>query len=167
MRPEDAEMIANICSFKRMEAAIKEFQSFKAPGPDGLYPVLFQKGWNQLKRYYHVIFQACLSHIYVPLAWKEATGIFLPKPGKESYFEAKSFRMITLTSFPLKWLERLISHYINEDNNVQAKLSALQYGFCASVSAETALHEFVLRVESIALLEKAVFGSFSGCCWCF
>ena len=52
------------------------------------------------------------------------TGIFHPKPGKESYFEAKSFRMITLTSFQLKWLERLVLSYVNEDNNVQAKLSA-------------------------------------------
>ena len=39
-RPEDTEMIANICSFERMEAAINEFQPFKAIGPDGLYPVL-------------------------------------------------------------------------------------------------------------------------------
>ena len=31
IRPEDAEMIANICSFERMEAAINEFQPFKAP----------------------------------------------------------------------------------------------------------------------------------------
>ena len=27
-----------------VEAAINEFQPFKAPGPDGLYPVLLQKG---------------------------------------------------------------------------------------------------------------------------
>ena len=52
MRPEDTEMIANICSFQRMEAAINEFQPFKAPGPDKLYPVLLRKGWNQLKGYY-------------------------------------------------------------------------------------------------------------------
>ena len=52
MRPEDTEMIANICSFERMEVAINEFQSFKALVPDGLYPVLLQKGWNQLKEYY-------------------------------------------------------------------------------------------------------------------
>ena len=39
------------------EADINEFQPFKASGPDGLYPVLLQKGWNQLKGYYHVIFK--------------------------------------------------------------------------------------------------------------
>ena len=55
--------------------------------------------------------------------------------------------MITLTSFQLKWLERLILYHIYEDNNVQAKLSASQYRFRAGVSMETALHEFVRRVE--------------------
>ena len=32
-------------------------------------------------------------------------------------------------------------YHINEDNNEQAKLSALQYGFRADVSLETALHD--------------------------
>ena len=53
MRPEDSEMIANICLFVRMEPAINEFQPFKVPGSDGLYLVLLRKGWNQLKGYYH------------------------------------------------------------------------------------------------------------------
>ena len=60
MKPEDTEMIANIHSFERMEAAITKFQPLKTPMPDGFYPVLLQKGCNQLKGYYHVIFQACL-----------------------------------------------------------------------------------------------------------
>ena len=44
VRPEDTEMIANICSFERMEAAIIEFQLFKAPEPDRLFSVLFFSG---------------------------------------------------------------------------------------------------------------------------
>ena len=92
------------------------------------------------------------------------TGIFLPKPGKESYFEAKSFRMITLTSFQLKWLERLILYHINDDKNVQAKLSASQYGFRAGVSTETALHEFVRRVEQRLVRKKLALGIFPGYC---
>ena len=90
----------------------------------------------------------------MPSAWKEGTGIFLPKPGKESYFEAKSLCMITFTFFHLKWLERLIMYHINEDNNVQAKLSAPQYGFRAGTSTETALHEFVRRVEHWLVRKK-------------
>ena len=55
--------------------------------------------------------------------------------------------MITLISFLLKWLEKIIMHYINEDNHVQAKLSASQYGFRSGISMETALYEFVRCVE--------------------
>ena len=96
----------------------------------------------------------------MPLAWKEGTGIFLPKPGKESYFEAKSFCMITLTSFQLKWLERLVLYHSNKDNNVQAKLSASQDGFRKGVSTETALHEFVRRVKHCVIRKKPAFGIF-------
>ena len=122
--------------------------------------MLLHKGWNQLKGYYHVIFQACLRHSYVPMAWKEGAGIFLPKPGKESYFEAKSFLLITLTSFQLKRLERLILYHANEDNNAQAKLSASQYEFRAGVSAEAALLEFVHRVEHCLTRKKPALGNF-------
>ena len=94
------------------------------------------------------------------LAWKEGTGIFLAKPGKENYFEAKSFRMITLTSFQLKWLERLILYHINDDYNVQAKLFASQYRFRAGVSMETALHEFVHHVEHCLVRKKPALGIF-------
>ena len=76
----------------------------------------------------------------MPLAWKEGTGIFLPKLGKESPYDHFNF-------FSLKWLEKLVLYHINEDNNVQAKLSASQYGFRAGVATKTALHEFVRRVE--------------------
>ena len=68
--------------------------------------------------------------------------------------------MITLTSFQLKWLERLILYHIIEGNNVQAKLSASQYGFCAGVSTETALHECLRRVEHCLVRKKPVLGIF-------
>ena len=69
-------------------------------------------------------------------------------------------RMITLTSFQLKWLEKLVLYHINEDNNVQAKLSASQYGFRAGVATETALHEFVRRVEHCLVGKKPPLGIF-------
>ena len=99
-----------------------------------------------------------MRNSYVLSSWKEGTGIFLPKPVKESYFEAKSFRILTLTSFQLKWLERLILivYHTGEDNNVQAKLSASQYGFSAGVSTKTTLHEFVRRVEHWLAGKKSI-----------
>ena len=96
------ELVSSIFSLKKMERAISEFQPFKAPGPDGIYPVLLQKGWNSIKNLYQIIFQTCLNYSYVPKVWREGTVIFILKPGKEKYHEVKSFRVITLTSFQLK-----------------------------------------------------------------
>ena len=156
----DVEIVNSICSLEKMEKAINEFQPFKAPGPDGIYPVLLQKGWNSIKNIYQTIFLTCLKYSYVPKAWKEGSGIFIPKPGKENYHEVKSFRMITLTSFQLKWLERLILYHLNDDSNLQARLSAFQYGFRAGVSTETALHEFVRRIELSLAKKKTTLGIF-------
>ena len=89
----------------------------------------------------------CLKYAYVPKMWKERTDIFISKPGKENYHEVKSFRMISLTSFQLKWLERLLLYHFNDDSNLQARFSAFQYGFRAGVSTETAMHEFVRLIE--------------------
>ena len=63
--------------------------------------------------------------------------------------------MITLTSFQLKWLERLILYHITEDNNVQAKISASHYGFREGVSTESGLHVFVRRLEHCLVRKKS------------
>ena len=47
IRPEDTDVIANISSFERTEAATKKFQPFKAPGPNELYPLLLRNSWNR------------------------------------------------------------------------------------------------------------------------
>ena len=54
----------------------------------------------------------------------------------------------------------MIPYYINEDNNVQAKLSAPQYEFRASVSMETALLKFVRRVEYCLVRKKTALDIF-------
>ena len=66
--------------------------------------------------------------------------------------------MITLTSFQLKWLERLILFELNENKHFQAGLSKAQYGFRAGVSTETALHEFVRRLEQCLAKKKSALG---------
>ena len=79
------QIVSSICSLAKMERAINEFQPIKTPGPDGIYPVLLQKGWNSIRNIYQTIFQMRLKYSYVPKVWKEETGIFIPKPGKENY----------------------------------------------------------------------------------
>ena len=68
--------------------------------------------------------------------------------------------MITLTSFQLKWLEKLVLYHINEDNNVQAKLSASQYGFVLELLRKL-LCMNLCAVWSIALFENSHLWVFS------
>ena len=79
----DDEIVSSICSLEKMERAITEILPFKTPGPDDIYPVLLQKDWNSTRNIYQSIFQTCLKYSYVLKAWKEGTGIFIPKPGKK------------------------------------------------------------------------------------
>ena len=102
----------------------------------------------------------CLKYSYVPKVWKEGTGIFIPKPGEENYDEVKPFRIITLTSFQLKGLQRLLLHHSNINSNLQARFSSFQYGFRTGVSIETALHEFVRRIELSLAKKRTALGIF-------
>ena len=100
-RSKDTEIIANICSFERMGAAISEFQPFKATGPNGLYHVLLQEDWNQLKKILPRHFSSMPKTQLCTIGMgQKAQVYFSPKLGKESYFEAKSFHYDHFNFFP-------------------------------------------------------------------
>ena len=85
---------------------MREFSPYKAPGPDGIQPILLQKGWDNLcEPIQHMIASHKLGQ--VPEPWTESTSIFTPKPGKTDYRHPRAFRTITLTSVLLKLQERV------------------------------------------------------------
>ena len=92
--------------------AIKSFSPFKSSGPDGIFPALLQKGAEYIVPHLAVIFTACLKFAYTPKAWQEARVVFIPKPGKASYATPKAYRPISLTSFLLKTMERIVDTMI-------------------------------------------------------
>ena len=85
--------------------------------------------------------------------WKTAKTVFIPKPGKEDYNTAKSFRPISLMSFILKTLERLIFWSINDTHMVANPLNKNVYSYREGVSTETALHRLTYQIEK-ALANK-------------
>ena len=90
--------------------AIHSFGPDKAAGPDEIKPKILQHfvenkaALSRLTKLY----QAMIELSYCPKNWCEAKVIFLQKPGKTDYSQAKSFRPISLTSFLLKAVEKLI-----------------------------------------------------------
>ena len=100
-----------------------KFKAKKSPGPDKLKPIIFK---------------------YLPqnVQWKESNVVFIPKQGKTSYQEAKSFRPISLSNYLLKGLEKLLVEQMDlalEDHPIHKN----QHGFQRGLSTETAISKTV------------------------
>ena len=60
------------------------------------------------------LLRACLARGFVLRCWQEARVVFIPKAGRALLGTVKDFRPISLTSFILKLMERLVDRYIRE-----------------------------------------------------
>jgi len=144
-----------------MERAVKRFNPYKSPGPDGVYPIMLQKIirtplWSR----YRCLFKASLKTGYIPSRWRNGKAVFIPKPGKSSYTDKKSYRMITLSSFQLKWLERLVFWHLEGNQRFQSMMHKRQFGFKSGVSCETALHYLVRKIEKAMENQEYAVGIF-------
>lgn len=128
--------------------AIKKFSPFKSPGVDGVFPALLQQGLGELLPHLIKLFQAILQINYIPLEWRKVKVIFIPKPGKGNYSDAKSFRPISLTSFILKTLERCVDWSLRKQVMIERPLHNGQHAFRSGRSTETALHKLVDCLET-------------------
>ena len=149
-----------IFSPKRMKKSLAEFDPLSAAGPDGIRPVMLQKAWETINAAYTNIAKASYRTSRTPVCWKKATGIFLPKPGKGDYYNPKSYRTISLSPVPLKWMERLVLWHMEEDLKIYSKLSKRQYGFIKGASTETALHKLVHKIKRAILNSGMALGTF-------
>ena len=91
----------------------------------------------------------------MPKIWRATRVVFIPKPGKEDYCAAKSYRPISLTSFLMKALEKMMEvvlkqHPIHKD----------QHAYRKGRSTDTALHAVVSRIEKSLHFGEAVLGLF-------
>ena len=71
---------------------------------------MLQKGCKGIKHVFINIAKASYRLSFTPETWGNAAAIFLPKPGKDDYYQynPKAYRTITLATVPLKCMERVI-----------------------------------------------------------
>ena len=136
-----------IFSENRVRRALQEFGPLTAAGPDGIKPIMLQKGWDSIKQAFVSIAKASFLLGYTPDPWRKSLGIFLPKPGKDDYYNPKSYRTITLAPVPLKWMERVILWHMEVDLKIYSNLSKKQYGFKRGSSTIAAVHKLVKKFE--------------------
>jgi len=71
--------------------AIRTFQPYKSPDPDGIQPILLQ---SQLATPITNILISSLALGHIPTAWSIAKVVFIPKARKKDITDPKSFRPI-------------------------------------------------------------------------
>lgn len=127
--------------------AIKSFGPFKAPGGDGIYPIFLQRGLEILLPFLVILFRASLSLEYIPICWRKVRLLFIPKLGNTASDQAKSVRGISLTSFMLKSMEKVLDGYIRATALQIQPLNPSQHAYQTGKSTETALHDLTRNIE--------------------
>ena len=130
--------------------AVNSFKPYKSPGPDGVFPALLQKGLDtsSLVEKLKGIFQASFTLGYIPTRWREIKVVFIPKAGRASYTQPKAFRPISLMSFLLKTMERLIDRHIRGVSLLTNPINETQFAYQKGKSTEAALHSLVSQIEA-------------------
>jgi len=136
---------------------IDSFVPYKSPGMDGIFPALLQEGQEVLIPYLVRIFCACLANGYT---WRQVKLVFIPKPGRNSYCGPRDFTPISLTSFLLKTLERLVDRFQRDEILALKPLHPNQHAYQAGKSVETATHQLVVRVEKALDQQEITLGIF-------
>jgi hypothetical protein len=127
--------------------ALSTFKALKSEGTDGIVRALLQQEVEHLVPYLCRIFRACKTHGFIHTAWRQVKVIFLPKPGKLDYTEAKAYRPIILSPSLLKRMEKLVDRHIREGVLWIHHLYRNQHAYQIGKSTETALHNVVTRIE--------------------
>jgi len=141
-------MASKIFTESRIRFAVKQLSAYKAPGVDDIQPILLKKGIERLWPHLREIYRTSLAFGYIPKSWRRSRIVFLAKPGKDNYKNAKSFRPISLSSFVLKTMEKVIDRYMKEHWLLRCPLSERQHAYMTGRSTETALHCVVDRIET-------------------
>ena len=96
-----------------VERAFRSTSSKKSPGPDGMGPLAIQCLFNRDR---HRITEQIRTHIRLgvhPQCWKIARGVTIPKPGKDNYGLAKSYRVISLLNCLGKMVEKVAAMLVS------------------------------------------------------
>lgn len=157
---EDLAVIRDCMSEDKVAWAVKSFQPYKSAGPDGIFPAMLQHTVNSITPWLKAVFEACLITGYIPERWREVRVAFIPKAGKPSHTTAKDYRPISLSSFLLKTLERLLDLYLRQHLESTKYLCNAQHAYIKGKSVETALHEVTRTIEKSLHVKEYTLAAF-------
>ena len=94
-----------------------------------------------------------------PEAFKQSTTVIIPKPKKEDYSKAKSYRPIALLECPGKLISKLIANRLQSDISIYDIAHPLQFGgrkHHATLDAGLYITEFITKARNAGLYTTAL-----------
>ena len=126
----DWRLAARVIIYRRVEWAIDSFAPYESPGMDDIFAALLQERREDAIPYLARTFRACLSSSYVPAIWRQVKVVFImPKPIRNFYSGRRDFRSLSLTSFLLKTMERMVDRYLRDEALSQVPLYPNQHAY--------------------------------------
>jgi hypothetical protein len=144
---EEENEIEKLLSSDKLEWAISSLKPFKSPGADGIFPALLQKGKDEIIPVLKELFRASLKLGYIPKLWRKINVTMIPKTNRPRYDVEGSYRPISLASFALKVLEKLLDNNLRNVHLSDGLLSKFQHAYQQGMSTDSALHAVVNEIE--------------------
>jgi len=139
---------------KEVTDEIRRMKTRKSPGFDLITAEVLRKlPMKCIDKIVHII-NRCFQLRYVPIHWKVAEVIMLPKPGKPSHL-VSSYRPISLLPALSKLFERLFIKRLSKIIAAKNIIPSHQFGFRKSHSTIDQVHRIVNSIED-ALEKKKV-----------
>jgi ribonuclease HI/retron-type reverse transcriptase len=139
---------------RRLRDALNSFGNDKAAGPDGIKPIMLRHLPEVALILLSRLYAATIELHYTPTLWRKSEIVFIPKPGKTDYSSLRAFRPISLMSFLLKTLERLVQWRLETTAApYHRNQHAFRTGHCTehALSHMTDLAEKALHRQHVAL----------------
>ena len=108
-------------------AAVEKLVDGKAPGPDGVTPLLIKRGGVAMQKSLLTLFGRSWAETSLPTCWKEANICPIPKCTKPS--QCDKFRPISLLSVVSKLMERIVACRLYRYVERESVLPEYQAGF--------------------------------------
>ena len=145
------DQLANeIFAENKVTQAIMSFNSFKAPGMDGIQFGAIKTLYKCEKVRERLILLFKISFImgFVPKCLRTSEVVFIGKPARKDYDQIKSFRPISLSPCLFRLQERLIMWHVEQTTFKTEPFHEKQHAFRRGKSTETALSYVVNYIES-------------------
>ena len=139
--------------------AISSFKPYKSAGPDGIIPVLLQKGLEHILPAVRMFLIKSHAWNYIPVAWRRVNVIYIPKVGRKSGL-AKSLRPISLSCCLVKVLERVLDREIRDSILIQYPLHSHQFAYQAGKSTVAALQALKNQITKSFKVGEYALGAF-------